>query len=71
MSDPTYQKPPSYRVLPSEIRTEDIASVLRIYIDSTSVGLTCGEGLDFSVEDIKVFPRPIDSSEGTGHWLHM
>lgn len=71
VSDLTYQKPPSLRELPREIRPEDIASILQVSIDSTSVRLTCDEGLDFSVEDIKVFLRPIDSDEGVSHLLHM
>jgi len=66
-----YQKSPCERVRLGEIRVEDIASIIRVFIDSTSVRLTCDEGLDFSVEDIKVFLRPIDSSEGPSRWLHM
>ncbi len=71
MSDLTYQKSPSFRIFPSEIRAEDIASILRVFINGTSVRLTCDEGFNFSVEDIKVFLRPIDSSEGISHRLHV
>lgn len=70
VNDLTYQKPPSRRELSREIRNEDIASILRVYFDRTSVRLTCGEGLDFSVEDIKVFLCPVDSSEGASHLIH-
>ena len=66
-----YQKAPGIRSVPCEIKVEDIVSILRVYINSNSVRLTCDEGFNFSVEDIKVFLRPVDTSEGVCHWLHM
>jgi len=72
MSNFTCQEPPRNRVFTfDEVRLNDIASILRVFIDSASVRLTCDEGLNFSVEDIKVLLRPIDTSEGICHWLHM
>jgi len=54
-----------------EVRPDDIADILHVFIDGTSVRLACDEGANFSVEDIKVLLRPIDSSEGVSHLLHM
>ena len=71
VSNFAYQKSPRWRESIPEIRAEDIVSILRVFINGTSVRLTCDEGFNFSVEDIKVFLRPIDSSEGISHWLHM
>jgi len=71
VSNFAYQKSPRWGESIPEIRAEDIASILRVFINGTSVRLTCGEGFNFSVEDIKVLLRPLDSSEGVSHWLHM
>ena len=70
MSNLAYQKSPGYRELLCEIRPENITPILRVFIDSTSIRLTCSESPDFPVEDIKVFLRPVDSSEGVSHLLH-
>ena len=71
VSNFAYQESPRWRESIPEIRAKDIASILRVFINGTSVRLTCDEGFNFSVENIKVFLRPIDSSEGPSHWLHM
>jgi len=67
----TYQKSPRRGKILNEIRVEDIKSILRVFLNDTSVRVTCDEGSYFSIENIKVFLRPIDSSEGVSHWLHM
>ncbi len=72
VSNLSYQESPWNGVFAfDEVRLNDIASILRVFIDGTSVRLTCDEGFNFSVEDIKVLLRPIDSSEGISHLLHM
>lgn len=72
VSNFTYQESPRNGVFTfDEVRLNDIASILRVFIDGVSVRLTCDEGFNFSVEDIKVFLRPVDTSEGVSHWLHM
>ena len=71
VSNFAYQKSPCFRESIPEIRAKDITSILRVFFNGTSIRLTCEEGFNFSVEDIKVFLRPIDSSEGVSHWLHM
>ena len=54
----------------AQIGIEDISSILWVSFDTTSVRLTCDEGPDFIVEDIEVFLRPLDTSEGASHLLH-
>jgi hypothetical protein len=65
-----YQDSPRARETLCEIRAEDIAPILRVFIDTASVMGTCDEGSHFTVEAIQMFLRPIDSSEGGSHWFH-
>lgn len=60
--------PPRKRDILPEIRAEDIASILRVFLDADSVRLTCDEGRDFAVDGIKVFLRPLDFAEGASRW---
>ena len=55
----------------SEIRVADVASILQVIVNIDMIGITCGEGSDFTVEGIKMFLRPDDSAEGPSHWLHI
>jgi len=72
VSNLTYQQSPSNGVFSfDEVRADDIVAILNVFIDGSSVRLTCDEGFNFSVEDIKVFLRPVDTSEGVSHILHM
>jgi hypothetical protein len=64
------QKPPIDRKGLNEIGPEDIAAIMRVYIDRASVGITFEESPHFSIEDIKVFLRPVNTSEGFSHLLH-
>lgn len=66
-----YQQAPTWGEFLDEIRVEDIEPILRVFLNDTMIRVTCDEGLNFSVEDIKVFLRPIDTSEGGSHWFHM
>lgn len=70
MSQLTNQQTPHRGELSGEIGIDDIAVLLNVLIDGSSVRLTCDEGIDFRVEDIKVFLRPVDTSEGASHLLH-
>ncbi len=54
-----------------QINVEDILPILRVFIDKSSVRYICNEGIDFIVEDIKVFLRPVDTDEGVSQRLHM
>jgi len=71
MNDFANQKPPRDRILFDKIRADDIASILRVFINRDSVRLTCDEAFNFSIEDVKVFLRPIDTSEGVSHLLYI
>ena len=71
MCNLTYQKPPRCGEFLDEIRIEDINTILRVFLNDTSVRITCDEGSYFSVENIKVFLRPIDTSKGCSYWFHV
>jgi hypothetical protein len=65
------QEPPRDGILFDKVRLDEIIAAFYVLINGSSVRLTCDERPNFPIEDIKVLLRPVDTSEGISHLLHM